>query len=79
MNNNRPRNISTDPDNLTWDQIRKIVDQLYRAGCKRYVDTYSAVTAYTQKYELTTKDTALVQIMMKRHIASMPAPWLNGN
>ena len=69
----RPNNMSTDPDNLTWKQVFKIVQKMFDAGC-----TYSnkaPLEQYAKKNNLTFKDASIISIMLDRYIAEYTTPW----
>lgn len=70
MTYTRPNNISTDPDNLTWAQIAKIVQEMFQAGCTYH--NKAKLEQYAKEHGLSFKDKALVAIMLDRYIA-----WLN--
>ena len=64
----KPNNISTNPDNLTWSQISKVVNVMFQAGCTYHNKAH--LEQYAKEHGLTYKDKALVSIMLDRYIAS---------
>lgn len=68
----RPNNISTDPDNLTWAQIAKIVQEMFQAGCTYH--NKAQLEQYVKEHGLTFKDKALVSIMIDQYITNHTAP-----
>lgn len=67
----RPHNISTDPDNLTWAQIAKIVQEMFQVGCTYHNKTQ--LEQYAKENGLTFKDKALVSFMIDRYISNHTA------